>query len=158
MACVETGIHSSRATAALPGAPFMLAWAGPRSGALELRRYIAHPLRDLVRSLAGSVCRDGIPERRVLFYRRLKRVQKIVEPVSAEVGVARLFGVFAHADRSAKARVSEGLSEVEVSCPRFFVIAHPGMGSGWVSKAVRMAVSTATRLALAVLTTERKAA
>jgi hypothetical protein len=38
------------------------------------------------------------------------------------------------------------------------VIAHPGMGSGWVSKAVRMAVSTATRLALAVLTTERKAA
>jgi len=39
-----------------------------------------------------------------------------------------------------------------------YVIAHPGVGSGLVSKAARMASSTAERLAFAVLTTERKAA
>ena len=38
------------------------------------------------------------------------------------------------------------------------VIAHPGVGSGWVSSAVRRAPRTAVRLAFAVLTTERKAA
>ena len=38
------------------------------------------------------------------------------------------------------------------------VIAHPGMDTGWVSSAVRMARMTAVWLAFAVLTTERNAA